>query len=114
MKRQMKVVVCVVAGLVLACGGGVTSSTTWNGGDGNWDDSTKWSNGVPSPNTPGEVRFKTTGQPYTVTLNHPVTNEHFIVLSPASGVATAPVTLAGYGTVTNIGVTGVDYASETQ
>ena len=99
MKRQMKVVVCAVAGLVLACGGAVTS-TTWNGGDGNWSDPTKWSNGVPSSDTPGKVRFKTTGVPYTVTLNHPVTNEHFVINSPASGVATAPITLAGSGTIT--------------
>ena len=106
------VMACTVAGLVAVCGG--ADSTTWNGGDGNWDDSTKWSNGAPSRETPGEVRFKTTGQPYTVTLNHDVTNTHFIVLSPASGVATAPVTLAGSGIVTNTGASGVDYAFETQ
>ncbi len=102
---------CASAGIVAVCG---AASTTWNGGDGNWDDPAKWSNGVPSRETPGEVRFKTTGQPYTVTLDHPVTNAHFIVLSPASGVATAPVTLAGSGIVTNIGMSEVVYAFETE
>ena len=106
------VVAYAIAGLVAVCGG--ADSTTWNGGDGNWDDSTKWSNGAPSRETPGEVRFKTTGQPYTVTLNHDVTNTHFIVLSPASGVAMAPVTLTGSGSVTNTGASGINYAFETQ
>ena len=41
---------CAAAGIVAVCG---AASTTWNGGDGNWDDPAKWSNGVPSRDTPG-------------------------------------------------------------
>ena len=94
-----------VAGLLLACG---ATSTTWNGGDGNWGDPTKWSNGVPSSETPGEIHFTTTGEPYTVTLDRDVVSTGFFVDSPAGGVATASVTLAGSGIVTNTGA-GVTY-----
>ena len=96
----------VVTGFFFACRAG---TTTWQGGDGNWGDATKWSNGVPSSETPDKIHFKPTGEPYTVTLDRDVVGLEVCVDDPDDGVTAAPITLAGYGTVTNTGAEGVSY-----
>ena len=88
---------CVMLGGALQCS---ADYTTWLGGDGNWGDETKWSRGIPPSDPPGQIYFETTGEPYTVTLDRDVECSMILVKSPGSGVATAPITLAGSGTIT--------------
>ena len=102
-RRPLQLFVFAVCAFSLPC---LADYTTWIGGDGNWGDETKWSKGIPSSDTPGQIFFETTGEPYTVTLDRDVTCTMLLVKTPESGIGTATVTLAGAGTITCVNASG--------